>query len=168
MEKRKVQVMNRNIIEPEIMLKLHKAEQEYPYFKTLKNAPDVHSIINNVDIRDLSCFKTVNTTKHLNSLSRREQIELWWQVVKKSCEIHGFFTVMKAQDDNLNLTERYFDLTVNRNMLSFYQASKYNRLGKFLKKFPKFIYQRQWFTLHHWVEKSKIISLATIKSIFTE
>jgi hypothetical protein len=81
---------------------------------------------------------------------------MWWCIAKRASQIHGVFQLMRSTKFKAKtLPERYELLTekLAGPSLSFIQAAKYDRLGKFLAQYPLFVFQRKWTTLADWFQK---------------
>ena len=83
----------------------------------------------------------------------------WWRIVELALFLTGLFSHWRnMRKGKKNLKVRYNEL-VDKHVredkaeaiLSFKQAEKYDRLGKFLHEFPKFIFQLQFVSLGDWV-----------------
>ena len=102
-------------------------------------------------------------------------ITVWWRTVKRACQIHGIFELLRGQKskEQKTLTERYASLVKEQVVMSFRQAARYDRLGKFLKQFPLFVYQRKWVTWADWFQNVSgmvlidcLPSIAPLSSVF--
>jgi hypothetical protein len=82
----------------------------------------------------------------------------WWHVVERSFSVTGLFAHLRvARKGKKTIPERYAVLMKRfgkaDKLLSFKQAEKYDRLGKFLLRFPRFVYQIQLVSLGDWQQK---------------
>jgi hypothetical protein len=161
----------------EIQALLKEAESEYEEIRKLstgagsqdsvvwESAPNVKDLIASARLEDLECL-IVGDGGKLNSLDTRASLHMWWRLAKRCCLIHGLFQLLRnlkkgAEADREDgralgtLQERYEKVLANgaSTKLSFAQAAKYERIGKFLSEFPMFVYQRKWVTQADWFQK---------------
>jgi hypothetical protein len=82
----------------------------------------------------------------------------WWRLAARSCETAGIFSRLRLEKQKRGgerIQVRYAALKTG---LSFAQASKYDRLGRFLLDWPEFRFQTKLVTLAHWFNPSSRIS----------
>jgi len=82
----------------------------------------------------------------------------WWRVVERSFSVTGLFAHLRGmRKGKKTLAERYAVLVKRLKaagkVLSFKQAEKYDRLGKFLLRFPRLVFQLQLVSLADWLQK---------------
>lgn len=81
----------------------------------------------------------------------------WWRVVERAFSMTGLFAFLRQQRKQGTLPERYAliqsRLVDGGKVLSFKQAEKYDRLGRFLLRFPGFVFQMQLVSLADWHQK---------------
>jgi hypothetical protein len=116
-----------------------------------ESAPKVQNLISSATLGNLSCL-TTNNVVGLNSLDGRVSSHMWWQVARRSCMIYGVFQLLRQQKSkSFTIEQRYANLP-GEGLLSFQQASRYARIGKFLCKYPMFVFQRKWLTQADWFQ----------------
>jgi hypothetical protein len=80
----------------------------------------------------------------------------WWKVVDRAYSFHSIFNELrKARSVKGPILEARFQEYVNlalsdqikKKLISYSSACRYDRLGKFLLSFPKFVYQLEFVTL---------------------
>jgi hypothetical protein len=160
------------LCESDVMKQVEEAEREFDYIRTLQSSagqvsaeeeqwqgpPNVEELIVRVSLADVNCLCEVDKVP-LNSVAGRLEIRMWWRLVKRACQIRGLFQLIRAQKSKvLKIQERYSALVSEllegrHDVLSYTQASRYERLGKFLVDFPLFVFQRKWVTLTDWFQK---------------
>lgn len=126
--------------------------------------PNVQELIASTTLADVDCLLASSEAVAVNSLEGRASLSLWWRSVKRYCKVRGVFQLLRAQMSNVGtMRERYQEILnglaarghgdTAKSMLSFAQASRYERIGKFLSEYPMFIYQRKWVTQADWFQK---------------
>jgi hypothetical protein len=160
------------LCESDVMKEIEEAEKEFDSIRALQESagqvtaeeeqwqgpPNVEELIASVRLDDVDCLCEVDKVP-LNSIAGRLEIQMWWRLVKRACQIRGLFQLIRAQKSKvLKIQERYSALVSellegHRDVLSYTQASRYERLGKFLVDFPLFVFQRKWVTLTDWFQK---------------
>jgi hypothetical protein len=115
--------------------------------------PNVDQLIRGAALENVTCL--VEKEVPLNTAEARMSLQMWWRIAKRSCQIHGLFLLLRSQKSKIStLRERYALLVTKLSgALSFIQASRYDRIGCLLARFPLFIYQRKWTTVADWFEK---------------
>lgn len=161
-----------SLCESDVMKEIEEAEKEFDSIRALQESagqvtaeeeqwqgpPNVEELIASVRLDDVDCLCEVDKVP-LNSIAGRLEIQMWWRLVKRACQIRGLFQLIRAQKSKvLKIQERYSALVSEllegrRDVLSYTQASRYERLGKFLVDFPLFVFQRKWVTLTDWFQK---------------
>ena len=83
----------------------------------------------------------------------------WWRIVRLAYTMVGIFAFLRSHKKKKGakkIQERYAGY-VNRvkhvKALSYTQAMKYDRLGQFLLRFPRFAFQLQRVTLADWMQE---------------
>jgi hypothetical protein len=167
------------LCESDVMKQIEEAEKEFDCIRALKESagqvsaeeeqwhgpPNVEELIASVSLADVNCLCEADKVP-LNTAAGRLEIQMWWRLVKRACQIRGLFQLIRAQKSKvLKIQERYSALVSEllegrRDVLSYTQASRYERLGKLLVDFPLFVFQRKWVTLTDWFQK---IDCGTIK-----
>jgi hypothetical protein len=160
------------LCESDVMKEIEEAEKEFDSIRALQESagqvtaeeeqwqgpPNVEELIASVRLDDVDCLCEADKVP-LNSIAGRLEIQMWWRLVKRACQIRGLFQLIRAQKSKvLKIQERYSALVHEllegrRDVLSYTQASRYERLGKFLVDFPLFVFQRKWVTLTDWFQK---------------
>lgn len=79
--------------------------------------------------------------------------------VERSFSVTGLFARLRGmRKGKKTLQERYASLVkrlkTDSKVLSFKQAEKYDRLGRFLLGFPRFVFQIQLVSLADWHQKA--------------
>jgi hypothetical protein len=151
-----------------------KGEGAVPPSVPAEGPPDVDQVIGSATLDNIVCFCEQEVA--LNTAEAHMSIQVWWRIAKRGCQIHGMFELLRVEKSKLKtLPERYALLVKDHvAVLSFRQAGKYDRLGKFLAQFPLFVYQRKWTTLSDWFQEVTkvavlidcIRSIASLSSIF--
>ncbi len=136
--------------------------------------PYVDQVIRSATLDNIVCFCEQEVA--LNTDEAHMSLQMWWRIARRGCQIHGMFQLLRVEKSKLKtLPERYAFLVKDEvAVLSFRQAGKYDRLGKFLAQFPLFVYQRKWTTLSDWFQEVTedavlidcIRSIAPLSSIF--
>jgi hypothetical protein len=138
-----------------------------------ENLPNVGQLISSAVLDNIVCLCEQEVS--LNTAEARMSITVWWRTVKRACQIHGIFELLRGQKskEQKTLTERYASLVKEQVVMSFRQAARYDRLGKFLKQFPLFVYQRKWVTWADWFQNVSgmvlidcLPSIAPLSSVF--
>ena len=94
----------------------------------------------------------VSTLEQLGALLK------WWRIVEQSYAIAGIFAHLRSMlgKKKNRIQDRYARaitrLKLPGSSLSFSHASKYDRLGRFLLAFPRFVHQTQIATLSEWLQ----------------
>ena len=138
----------------------------------------MQEVIGKMTIKDFDCLYEVAPS----SFEGRVTLQIWWRIAKRACQIHGLFRQIRAQKSQDRVRKRYANIVAaiegaqnmqGRRLLKFAQASRYDRVGKFLADFPCFLFQRQWVTLADWFHKvgdhvflDCVTSLVPISSVF--
>jgi hypothetical protein len=111
-------------------------------------------LIRSAALENVACL--VDEEVALNTAEARMSLQMWWRIGKRACQIHGLFLLLRAQKSKVRtLRERYASLVTAGKLigaLGFIQASRYDRIGCFLARFPLFTYQRRWTTVADWFE----------------
>lgn len=77
----------------------------------------------------------------------------WWRLVNRAFSIAGIFASLKADGDGKTLKDKYNKLLPKQEKAySYSQACVYDRLGRFLITFPRFVFQLQFVTLKDWLQ----------------
>jgi hypothetical protein len=96
----------------------------------------------------------------LNVVEQWAALVKWWRLVDRCLAISGIFAHLRAQKHG-TLRERYEKMVVSlkskQKLYSHTQAAVYDRLGKFLLEYPRFVYQLQWGSLADWSKVIKIL-----------
>ena len=82
----------------------------------------------------------------------------WWAIVQRAYSFAGVFACLRAKRRGKKSLKDRYKMEADRlkkhgNVILFAQASVYDRLGVFLLKYPKFVFQLQFVTLKDWMEK---------------
>lgn len=91
---------------------------------------------------------------------RLSLLRQWWRLASRACQIAGFFSKLRERDES---DKKHDELIQERSAalrlgLSFSQASRYDRLGRFLLERPEFRFQTKLVTLAHWFKRSSLIA----------
>lgn len=123
------------------------------------------------DIEKLKrCLKCLKSTE-LSSVEKWGVMCKWLRCCEQAISVTGLFAHLRSMRKSKNtLEERYKILVDHRfkkedKVLSFKQAEKYDRLGKFLLKFPKFMFQLQLVSLSDWFQKVESTGKALLDSV---
>lgn len=122
---------------------------------------DSGSVILLDDAKLSLCLSEISTQDDWQAVERWGALLKWWRLVNRCFAITGIFAHLRAQKDlgGLNLKKRFAKevdrLKKTRNakgkkVWSYTQASAYDRLGRFLVKYPQFVYQMQLVSLADW------------------
>lgn len=170
----------------EVVRLLSEAEQEFGAIQAWQRATAamnivpvppliVQEVISGVKLEDVDCLCELDIAP-LNSVESYGTIQMWWRLVKRACQIRGLFQLIRAlKSKKMTIQERYEEIVakIEGSVLCFAQASRYERLGKFLADFPLFVYQRKWVTLADWFQKIDgkvfldcLVSIAPLSSVF--
>ncbi len=139
---------------------LEEAEKEFQAIRKLnigegvqdarwESAPNVKELIASASLGNLECL-TAKDISALNSLDGRTSLHMWWRTAKRSCVIYGVFQLLRQRKAKNSKIEDRYDALEGEGLLSFGQASRYARIGKFLSDYPMFIFQRKWVTQADW------------------
>jgi hypothetical protein len=111
--------------------------------------PNVERLIGSASLEDVLCLH-IEEKVALNTVEAHMALQVWWRTAKRACQVHGVFQLLRTQKEK-TLEQRYAALIAEQaDCLSFKQAYKYDRLGKFLAQFPLFVFQRKWTSLADW------------------
>ena len=82
----------------------------------------------------------------------------WWAIVQRAYAFAGIFACLRAKRRGKKTLKDRYKMEADRlkkhgNVIMFAQASVYDRIGTFLLKYPKFVFQLQFVTLKDWMEK---------------
>jgi hypothetical protein len=174
------------LLEHDVLSQLKDAELEFAEIQKIangkggvalnippENLPNVGQLISSAVLDNILCL--CEQEVGLNTAEARMSITVWWRTVKRACQIHGIFELLRGQKskEQKTLTDRYAFLVKEQVVMSFRQAARYDRLGKFLKQFPLFVYQRKWVTWADWFQKVSdmvlidcLPSIAPLSSVF--
>jgi hypothetical protein len=87
------------------------------------------------------------------SVERWGTLLKWWRLVNRAFSIAGIFASLKTDGDGRTLKDKYNKLLPKREKAySYSQACVYDRLGRFLIKFPRFVFQLQLVSLKDWLQ----------------
>ena len=117
--------------------------------------------------RCLGCLKSAE----LSSVEKWGVMCKWLRCCEQAISVTGLFSHLKSmRKSKSSLKKRYKILVSHRfkkedKVLSFRQAERYDRLGKFLLKFPKFMLQLQLVSLSDWFQKVDSIGKALLDSV---
>jgi hypothetical protein len=118
--------------------------------------PNVEQLIRVATLDNVACLH--EQPIGLNTVEAHASLQAWFRTCKRACQVHGVFELLRADKMNFRtLCERYNHVIQGQQAgvwLSFTQAAKYDRLGKFLSQFPLFVFQRKWTTLVDWYQKA--------------
>lgn len=97
----------------------------------------------------------------------------WWRLVEHAFSIAGLFKHLREmRRGKKSMAERYAVILKRlkkkdeqKEVLSYNQARKYDQLGRFLLKFPRFMYQLQLVSLSDWQQKAGPQSESLMKAI---
>ncbi len=130
------------------------------YAQRVEAPPDPEQVVASVvTLKDVAEYLCEMQSVPLNSLEGIVALQSWWRLVRRACQIRGLFELIRTQNQmGKKIQERYAKVAATvhgsgRHVLKFAQASRYERLGKFLLDFPLFVYQRKWTTLTDWFQK---------------
>jgi hypothetical protein len=102
----------------------------------------------------------------------------WWRIVNRAFSIVGVFEHLRVKKQKgVTLKDRYVETVQSlkqkqgkqNKMYSYGQAAIYDRLGKFLLKYPRFVYQLQLVSLKNWFQNvggGKMITCLEAKGAF--
>jgi hypothetical protein len=119
----------------------------------VEGPPNVKDLIGNANLEDVECLYEAES----DSLEVCLTVQTWWCIVKRASQIRGIFQLIRAEKvKGVRIQQKYANVAgklASRAVLSYAQASRYERLGKFLEQFPRFVFQRKWITLADWFQK---------------
>jgi hypothetical protein len=96
----------------------------------------------------------------LSAVEQWAALVKWWRLVDRCLAISGIFAHLRAQKHG-TLRERYEKMVASlkskQKLYSHSQAAVYDRLGKFLLEYPRFVYQLQWVSLADWGKDGALI-----------
>jgi hypothetical protein len=164
-----------SLCKEDVARKLEEAEKEYDDIRALQagggavpatpaldppgeGPPNVEQVIESAKLDDARCLCETESIA-LDTVEARMSLQMWWRIANRACQIHGLFQKMREQKSKeATMLERYEKILAEQladreGVLKYVQASKYDRLGKFLARFPNFIFQRKWITLADWLQK---------------
>lgn len=99
-------------------------------------------------------------TDELNVVEQWGALVKWWRLVNRCLSISGIFAHLRAEKHG-TLRDRYEKMVASlkskQKVYSHTQAAVYDRLGKFLLEYPRFVYQLQWVSLADWSKVIKIL-----------
>lgn len=165
----------------EIRLLKQQQQQQQPVdgHEAWEGPPNVEELIMNASMEDVECFTGETNVVAVNSIEGRSSLQMWWRIVKRACQIRGVFKKIREDKSKVTTIEERYKMIVTEKLggrgLKFAQASNYERLGKFLSECPCFVFQRQWTTLAHWLQRVSdknavlldcIVSIAPLSSVF--
>lgn len=77
-----------------------------------------------------------------SAVERWASLLKWWRIAERSFSVTGLFAHLRQMRQGKALRERYANLVkkTGDKLLSFKQAEKYDRLGRFLLRFPRFMF----------------------------
>ena len=144
-------------------------------------APSPETVCDAMDVNDdddlRKCF--CDTDVPLLSIEGVGVQLSWYRLVTRACQVGKVFSHIRSQKgDGRRIQKRYADLSKRVQgdgfVLSFVQATKYDRLGKFLLEFPKFVLQRKFVRLADWLQTvddhgvmiDSVVSLLPLSSVF--
>lgn len=153
----------RGVSAEEIASLLSEAEKEFEAIRNLQvgendlqdmiweSAPNVNELIASASLGNLECLAASDSST-LNSLDGRTSLNMWWRTAKRSCVIYGVFQLLRQRKAKNSKIEDRYDALQGEGVLSFGQASRYARIGKFLSDYPMFVFQRKWVTQADWFQ----------------
>jgi hypothetical protein len=165
----------------EIRLLKQQQQQQQPVdvHEAWEGPPNVEELIMNASMEDVECFSGETNVVAVYSIEGRSSVQMWWRIVKRACQIRGVFKKIREDKSKVTTIEERYKMIVTEKLggrgLKFAQASNYERLGKFLSECPCFVFQRQWTTLAHWLQRVSdknavlldcIVSIAPLSSVF--
>ena len=113
------------------------------------------------NVEELSrCLRTLPDADEVPPVERWGALLKWWRLVEQALSITGLFDYLRGMRRGKKMVERYAGIVKRLKKdveegkaLSFIQAKKYDRLGRFLLKFPGFVNQFQLVSLADWQQK---------------
>jgi hypothetical protein len=96
----------------------------------------------------------------LSTVEQWAALVKWWRLVDRCLAISGIFAHLRTKKHG-TLRERYEKMVASlkskQKLHSHSQAAVYDRLGKFLLEYPRFVYQLQWVSLSDWGKDGALI-----------
>lgn len=90
-----------------------------------------------------------------SQLERWGVLSRWWRLIDRCLAFYSIFACLRSRKKKKGskIQERYHSEAKrvgNSKVYSFAQASRFERIGKFLLKFPRFVYQTQFVSQADW------------------
>jgi hypothetical protein len=119
-------------------------------------SPDAGLTVLLDDVKLSQCLCDNSSPDEWHAVEQWGILMKWWRLVNRCFAITGIFAHLRAQKRNgdLNLRKRY-GMEVARlkeKVYSYSQAAIYDRLGRFLLQYPRFMFQLQLVTLTDWLQ----------------